>query len=437
MNNTQNPATELGGLSPMAFGGRRAFTRRGFLKSTTALAGSVTVYGALAIGQEGRKAGPPSERIRYALIGCGGQGNAHLDALSRLRKAGVPVEVVAVSDVYTVRLEAAMAKTSARGATEFQRILDRKDIDAIGIATPDHWHASMSIAAAESGKDVYCEKPMTHWHDLTAPAQVAKTIVRTKRVMQVGTQGMSDSIWEQISEHVKAGKVGKLVHAQASDMRNGYIGLYDPKCKDAAIRPGVNLDWNRWLGPAAQRPWDPGRYLAFRCFWDYSAGVGTDFLPHLLTPLVRAMNLDFPRRVSALGGVYAHTDGRETPDIYNLVIEYPTGPTIYLAAGVANGVNLPMVIRGTLATVYPRQSPGALIRPEETTAPNAEDIKIERTRGESLDEHYRDFLSCVKSRQQPRSNAQLGVMVMAALNLGILAFRSGKAAEFDAKALGL
>jgi predicted dehydrogenase len=409
--------------------------RRGFLKQSAALAGGVALYGAATVGAQNN---PPSERIRYALLGCGGMGAGHLDTTLRLKKNGYPVEVVAVCDVYAPRAEAGAQKAGAKAYSDYRRVLERNDIDAVSIASPDHWHVRMTIEAAESGKDVYCEKPMTHWRDLTGATQVVDVISRTKRVMQVGTQGLSDSIWEDIAAKIKAGVIGKLIHVQASDMRNGPIDLYDPRSDDGVAKPGTNLDWGQWLGPAPKRPYHPGRYFAFRSFWDYSGGVGSDFMPHLLTPLAKAMGLDFPKQISAIGGQYAYTgDGREVPDVFNLLIEYPNGPTVYLVAGIANAVSLPTVIRGHSGTVYPRQSPGALIRPELDVAPNAEEIKIERTRGESHEEHFKDDFNCVKSRQKPRSDEQLGLRVMAALNLGIHSYHLGRTIEFKPELIGL
>jgi len=412
-------------LTPSA----HSLTRREFVQQSAVAGGGLALYGALQTGAEA--AGPPSERIRYGLIGCGGQGNAHLDAVMKLKKAGYPVEIVAVCDVYSRRLEAAAQKTGAQPYGDYRKLLERGDIDAVGIATPDHWHCRMVIEAANAGKDVYCEKPLTHWHDLTEAKRIAEAVARNRRVLQVGTQGMADSIWEPIAEKIKAGAIGKLVHAQSSDMRNYSVGLYDPKSDDGVAKPGVNLDWNLWLGPAPKHDYECGRFFAFRCFWDYSGGVGTDFLPHLLTPLVYAMNLDFPRRVTALGGQYAYV--RETPSLYNLLLEYPGGPTICLLAGIANSEGLPTVIRGHAGTVQVNKGPGAIIRPEEAVAKDVEEIKIERTRAGTVEEHYRDFLDCVKSRHKPRSNEILALKVMTALNLGIHSYQTGKTWEYDAK----
>jgi predicted dehydrogenase len=407
----------------------QSLTRREFVKQSAALAGGLTLYGAVKAGA--RAAGSPNGRIRYALIGCGGQGMGHLDAVLKLKKADYPVEIVAVSDVYSRRLEAAAQRTGAKPFRDYRRVLDLNDLDAVGIATPDHWHCRMVIEAAAAGKDIYCEKPLTHWRDLSESKRIMDAIARNRRVLQVGTQGMADSIWEAIAAKIKAGTLGKLVHAQSSDMRNYSVDLYDPKSDDGMAKPGVNLDWNMWLGPAPKHDYECGRFFAFRCYWDYSGGVGTDFLPHLLTPLVYAMNLDFPKRVTAIGGQYAYV--REIPDIYNLLVEYPGGPTIYLLAGIANSEGIPTVIRGHAATVHVNKGPGAIIRPEEAVQKDAEEIKVERTRPGTVQEHYRNFFDCVKSREKPRSNEILAHKVMTALNLGVHSYRTGRTWEYDVR----
>jgi len=409
--------------------------RREFLKHSAAVVGGLAVLTSESRAEERTlcTALDTDERLRIGIIGCGGMGNAHLDTLLRLRQKGYPVEVAAVCDVWTKRLETAAAKTGARPYTDYRRLLEDGDLDAVGIATPDHWHSRITIEAAEAGMDVYCEKPMTHWRNLKEAKQVVETIARTRRVMQVGTQGMSDSIWEQTAKHIRAGAIGRLIHAQASDLRNGPIGVYDPRTNDPDAKPGVNLDWNMWLGPAKKRPWEPGRFFAFRSFWDYSGGIGTDFFPHILTPLIRTMGLTFPRRVTASGGQYQYTgDGREIPDIFTITIEYPDGPSVLLVASLANDTGLPTLIRGHEGTISFEGS-GAVIYPQRAVAGDRPPEQIVRTRGASLDEHWLDFLECIRSRQKPRSHEMLGYYVMTALHMGVTSFLKGKVAEFDAQ----
>ncbi len=404
-------------------------TRREFLKQAATLA-SVTILSKSVFGA--------NERIGVAVVGCGGMGFAHINTLLSLKQKGEPVDIVAVCDVWQKRLDAAAQRAEAKPVKDYRQILDDKSVDAVCIATPDHWHAKIAIDAMEAGKDVYCEKPMTLWKSLDEPKRIYTTVNRTKRVLQVGTQGMSDSIWEQVSELIKAGEIGTLVQAQAADMRTGHWSVLCG-CErdiDPDAKPGVNLDWDMWLGwrfgLAPRRPWEPARFFAFRIFWDYSGGIATDWFPHILTPLVRAMNLRFPKRVTASGGIYVpeHKGRWEVPDIFQMVIEYPEGPSIHLMACLGNNWGVPMLIRGSKATLV-FEGPGAVIYPQREIVGDAPRKEIARTRGASLEEHWRDFLNCVRTRQQPRSNAELGYYVMTALHMGIRSFLEGRTMEFD------
>lgn len=401
--------------------------RREFLQAATATLGAAAL--ARSVG-EVLAQGVSEKPIRVGTIGCGGMGNAHLDTILRLKQTGHAVEIVAVCDVYQPRLEAAAKKTGGRPYRNYKELLAGEDIDAVSIATPDHWHARMTVDAANAGKDVYCEKPMTYWRSLEEPKQVVKAVAQNKRVMQVGTQGMSDDIWELVARRIEAGVLGKWIHAQASDMRNGPIGVYSPKSNDGLAKPGLNLDWEAWQGPAPRRKWDPGRFFAFRSFWDYSGGVGTDFFPHILTPLVRTMGLTFPARVTASGGLYYWDDGRQVPDIFTVQIEYPGGPSLMLVGSVANDIRLPMEIRGNKASVF-FEGPGAVIEPQRAAGNEAKREEIARTRGGSLDEHWLDFLRCIRTREKPRSNEVLGYHVMAALHMGLRSYHEGRTMVFD------
>ena len=404
-------------------------TRREFLKQAATLA-SVAILSKSVFGA--------NERIGVAVVGCGGMGNAHINTLLSLSQKGEPVDIVAVCDVWQKRLDAAAQRTGAKPVSDYRQILDDKSVDAVCIATPDHWHTKIAVDAMEAGKDVYCEKPMTHWKSLDEPKRIVSTLNRTKRVLQVGTQGMSDSIWEQVAELIKAGEIGTLIQAQAGDMRTGHWGVLCG-CErdiDPDAKPVVNLDWDMWLGwkfgLAPKRPWEPARFFAFRVFWDYSGGLATDWFPHILTPLVRTMGLKFPKRVTASGGLYLpeHKGRWEVPDIFQMVVEYPEGPSIHLMACMGNNWGVPMLIRGSKATLV-FEGPGAVIYPQREIVGDIPRKEVQRVRGASLEEHWRDFLNCVRTREQPRSNAQLGYYVMTAIHMGIRSLLEGRTMEFD------
>jgi predicted dehydrogenase len=170
--------------------------------------------------------------------------------------------------------------------------------------------------------------------------------------------------------------------------------------------------------------------MAFRSFWVYSGGTTTDFFPHILTPLIRTMGLTFPKRVTSSGGRYFWDDGREIPDIVNVSIEYPGGPSVLLLASLATDTGLPMVIRGQEATLT-FGGPGAIIDPQASSGTTKRRAEIASARGASLDEHFRDFLACVRSREKPRSHEVLGYYVITALHMGVHSYLKGRAMEFD------
>jgi len=396
--------------------------RRDFLRISAA---GVT---ALASGVSG--GAEDTKPVRVGGIGCGGMGSAHLRTLAGLKAAGEAVDVVGVCDVYQPRLERAAKSTGGRPHGNYKQLLADPDVDAVFIATPDHWHARIACDALDAGKDVYCEKPMTYWRDLGQAKEIVKAVRRNGRVLQVGTQGMADDIWELAAARIQEGALGGLLQAQASDMRNGQLGVYSPLSSDGQAKPEVNLDWEAWLGPAPRRPWQPGRFFAFRSFWDYSGGVATDFFPHILTPLVRTMGLAFPHRVTASGGLYQWDDGREVPDIFSLMIEYPGGPSVMLVGSVSNDTPIPMMIRGKKASLF-FQGPGAVLEPQQATNPAGAREEIVRTRSGSGEEHWKDFLRCVRTREKPRSNEVLGYHVMTALHMGVTSYHTGRTMEFD------
>ncbi len=391
--------------------------------------------GGLAAATSPRRArASANERIRIGAIGCGGMGNHHLGQLLKLKQEGL-CEVVAVCDVFSKRLEAAAAKTGGKPHKHWKDVIASEDVDAVLIATPDHWHAPMSIAAAQAGKDIYCEKPMTHWDHLDLAKKVVDAVAANKRVMQVGTQFLADDIWELAQQHLA--KLGKVIHVQSSDCRNGPIGCYSPKTNDPAAVPGKTLDWDAWLGceetRVPKRAYEPGRFFAFRSFWDYSGGVGTDFFPHILTPWVKTLDLGFPKRIVQAGGQYYWEDGREVADIVNMCLDYEGGPTVMVLASLATNEQLPWLIRGQKATFHFNGPTGPLkIVPEKVPGVTGKPEEIKGKRRWDTLPHWRDFLGCVKTRKKPRSHEVLGYRVMSALSGGIKSYRSGKAMRFDA-----
>ncbi|HKC87843.1 MAG TPA: Gfo/Idh/MocA family oxidoreductase, partial [Blastocatellia bacterium] len=272
---------------------RRAFVSASAASIVATAAGANRVLGA-------------NNRLRVGIIGCGGQAQgAHIPPLMKMKEAD-NVEIVAVCDVYQKRLDQAAATTGAAPVKDYRAILDRKDIDYVAIVTPEHWHARMTLDAADAGKHIYCEKPMT-W-SIEQAKQVVKKIQQTNVKMQVGVQGMCDDSYETAQKYVKEGKLGRVVQAQIDYSRNYKRDFWVSDEPDKDVRPGENLDWNAFLGPAPKRPFDLDRFLHWRRYWDYSGGIATDLFVHRITRVIRALDLKFPTRAVAVGGKWEFRD---------------------------------------------------------------------------------------------------------------------------------
>jgi len=199
-----------------------------------------------------------NDRLRIGAIGCGGQGMAHLNTLVKMRESD-NIDVISVCDVYDKRAGQAAKVTGAKIVKDYRRILDDKDIDYVLIATPEHWHARMTLDTADARKHIYCEKPMTHTTD--EAKKVAARIRSAGVKMQVGVQGMSDDSYETANKYVKDGTLGKVVLAQIDYSRN-HVGDFWAYPIEPDVRPGENLDWKAWLGPAPKHAFEPARFSA-------------------------------------------------------------------------------------------------------------------------------------------------------------------------------
>jgi predicted dehydrogenase len=272
----------------------------------------------------------PGDRIRVGLIGSGARGQELLQ--SALQISGV--EIATVCDVYAGRLERARARTGGRATTsdDYRQLLADKEIDAVMVASPDHWHLNMVVDALNAGKDVYVEKPLTY--TIAEGAKIADAVRRTGRILQVGSQGISSATVAKARELVKAGKLGQVTMVRASYNRNtaGGAWIY-PIPPDANER---TINWERFLGPAPKRPFSLERFFRWRCYWDYSGGIPTDLFVHLATTIHYVMDAKMPRHVLATGELYRWKDSREVPDTVNAVLVYPEGFTANLSSTFNN-----------------------------------------------------------------------------------------------------
>ena len=258
-----------------------------------------------------------NDRLNVAVIGLGGRGSDLLSLILQHRTNKADVEVVALCDVYQKRLNAASQKVpGAKTYTHHQDLLQRSDIDAVFIATPDQWHAPITMAAMLSGKDVYVEKPITH--TLEEAKVVAHKAAELNRVVQVGVQGLSWRRWPKIRQIIQSGMIGQVVAVQGTYSRNDPAGDWNWPIDAAAGPNGVgenHIDWEQWLGSAPKRPFDADRFFRFRKYWDYSGGIATDLHYHIVAPFHVAIANEFPTKVAGMGGLWVYTTlaKRQTP----------------------------------------------------------------------------------------------------------------------------
>ena len=432
-------------------------SRRDFLKTTAgttagAVAGSILV-GRAAAAEPGilpasAKILGANDRIHFAVVGTKGMGGGHLNNLLN-QLATDNVEVAGVCDVWTRAREQAAAAAKLAGdaaVSDYRRLLDNKDIDAVVIATPDHWHATMAVAAMEAGKHVYVEKPMTRYLDEAFTLyDVAK---RTNRLVQVGSQGCSDPKYLRSRELVKDGRYGKLLWAQGSYCRNNPTGEWNYELHPEAT--AQTIDWAQWLGDAPTRPFSAERYFRWRKYWDYGTGVIGDLWPHRLHPLMLGMNLlEFPRQVSCVGGNLCNTDAgpneagepygepREVADVTLATIEFGSGAMIFLAGSTTNERGIEDVVRyqkanltlgGGRLNVIPERPFVDEIEASDETPPDA---------GESHAKHMRNFIMAMRDSVQPSCNVELGLRVQAIVSMAEASYRKGRSVGFDEKKRGI
>jgi predicted dehydrogenase len=406
--------------------------RRQFLKRS-----AQTAMGATLTAASFSRVVGANEKVGVGFIGCGGRGGAHMSYVNQLKQAGEAVELVAVSDLYRRRVDAAARRTGAKAYSDHRELLADPNVDVVCIATPDHHHGYEVIDVVRAGKDAYCEKPITHWRQFELTKTVAQEVRKSKRIVQVGTQGMSDTAWHQAAELVKQGAIGQPIHAECGYFRIGDWGERGMPIDDPNALPGPDLNWDAFLGDAPKQPFSVSRFFRWRMYWDYAGGPSTDLFPHSLTPVVSILGVSFPSLVVGTGGKFRYEE-REVPDTFNMLIDYPEKITVAVLGtqgndypGIANrgsGGRCP-VIRGWEGTIT-FEGNNIVIRPQPGVDRKEKQVPIER--GESVLEHWRNFLTCCRTREKPWSPIEdLGYHVQTALQMGILSLREKTAARFD------
>lgn len=294
-------------------------SRRHFLGAGTALAAAAPepFYAA-------------NDRTQIGVIGTGARSQEIMQALLAHKNT----EIVGVVDAYKGRVERALQRVGGRAKpySSWQEIIADKSIDAVVVATPDHWHKTMVVEAMRAGKDVYCEKPLTYRS--AEGLEIQKTARETKRILQVGSQGVSSAIQQKARDIIKAGKLGKITMIRAAYNRNTASGAWiypiPPDCSPQTV------DWSAFLGAAPKHPFSPERFFRWRCYQDYSGGIATDLFVHLCTTIHYLMNATAPLRVIAMGQLYRWKESRDVPDTLNAILEYPEGFAVNLSSTFNN-----------------------------------------------------------------------------------------------------
>ncbi|MEW6236178.1 MAG: Gfo/Idh/MocA family oxidoreductase [Candidatus Omnitrophota bacterium] len=410
-------------------------SRRTFLQSTAKTAGLAMTASLWPRKANARIIGA-NDKINLGMIGVGGRGGALVDEFLRL---GERCKIVAVCDVWERRKNEEAQKCDAAGYTDYHEVLMRSDIDAVVVATPDHWHAKISIDAMEAGKDVYCEKPMTK--TIEEAKKVYEASEKLKRIIQVGSQYASMDMNWQARKIIEEGRIGKQVWSQGTYCRNSREWEWNwPMDMNAGPDKGGDdhIDWKMWLGASPNVDYDPERYFRFRKYWDYSGGIATDLFYHKLAALTVCSGDEFPYRVTGTGGIWVQSDSREVPDTFFTNIDYPSNRSVIMPSSMASNIGLPTIIRGNCGTIYCDDPEPNHLRVVADEPFGAEFEKLNGSKEfvvkpEKREGHQANFLTCVQTREQPHLNALRGYIVMVPIAMSVEAYRRNEVLFFNEK----
>ncbi len=402
--------------------------RRDFLAASTLAAaadsGALSGAGSAAPRQEPKPAAA-SDQITLGFIGTGGMGSGLLSTFKKFPD----VRVAAVCDVHEPhRMKAAhSAGRPVDVYGDFRRVLDRKDLDAVVVATPDHWHAIIAISACQAGKDVYCEKPLAH--RIAEGQAMVKAAEKHKRVTQMGNLIHAGENYHRVVEIVRSGALGKISKAIVC-IAADRSGLGRP----ADSAPPAGCDYDFWLGPAPKRPFNPNRFtFNWRYFWDYGGGILTDFCCHIVDLVHWAMEVDAPRTISATGGRYALADNAEVPDTLEVCYEYDhkDGPFLMVwsqtdasSHGLADKIP-GIVFQGTNGTLIAGYNSYRII-PEPGRSITEPPKTLPRSVG-----HHREWLDAIKSRGACSCRFEYGHRLTSVGSLGNISLWTGEKLVWD------
>ena len=422
----------------------RSSTRRQFLGHGAAAAGIASIAGCSATADDYRiQLSPPRSRtplqegqtIKMGVIGVGGMGRGHCGAIMNIAKDGREnVQIVAVCDVAQPSLAKAKKMCEEAQGVEvetygdYRNLLERGDLHAVLIASPEHWHAQQSADAIAAGKDVYCEKPMTH--RLPEALQLREYVNSTDAIFQVGTQFVSIPMYSQAREMIRAGAIGHPTCSQTSYCRNSKNGEWLYYELDESLVPDQTIDWEAWCGHLGPEPWNVEVFARWRRYKKWSTGIIGDLLVHKMTPLLMAIDAGWPTRVVASGGHYVDK-AMENHDQVNIQIEFENDHTMVVMGSTCNATGISDVIRGHKANMFLGGN-RIEIRPEQIYADDVDPETVNcEALGDSQDQHRVNWLNSIRTREQPLSDIDLGSKIMVAVDLAARSMWEGKAYHFD------
>jgi len=407
---------------------RSAVNRRQFLgRSAQRAAGvAVGVVGLTATATATVNSSSVQDRVRIGVIGVRNQGKLLASELARLSD----VEIRTLCDIDEAQFSPAVHAIVEAGQKapsvehDFRRLLDDPGIDAIVIATPDHWHARMTSLACQAGKDVYVESPATHF--VAEGPEMMTAAQRSGRIVQVGLQQRSGAHFLSAIDFLRSGRLGNVKLAKAWIVhRRKSIG-HKPDCEQPA-----NLDYRQWLGSAPERLFNPNRFhFNWRWYWDYGGGELAHWGVHMLDVARWGLDVTLPHRISAVGGKYAFDDDQETPD--TLAVQYAFQDKTILwehrlwSSHGMDGRSSGVSFHGERGTLVVDRGGWKVYDSSENVTADASDL---------LSAHLRNFVECVRSRQSPAADLQIGHIAATLCHLGNIAYRVGREVAFEPQSL--